>query len=142
MSEWVSIPENLLAEAGKMLAPPNPTDAETDVPRALLEAIVEYFSEDLGCDHSVGICMCGIAGLVEELQLVLGGRKRCDECGGEGFVFDKARYNEAVAEYAAWQGIPLDRAKYHLSDSEGMGNCLACDGSGTVPTDKLEASNG
>lgn len=140
MSEWISIPENLLAEAGKALAPPNPTDQETDVPRALLEAIVGYLSEDLGCDHSVGICMCGIAGLVEELQLVLGGRKRCQKCGGEGYVFDQALYDEAVEKAAEAFKFPPERARYYVSDFDGMANCLGCDGTGSVPTDQLEGS--
>lgn len=142
MSEWIAIPENLLADAGRLLAPPNPTSDETDVPRALLEAIVGYFSEDLGCDHSVGICMCELVDLVGDLKLALDGRRRCPECAGDGAVYSQTAYVEAVRDYAAKHGISLDEAWRDVPDMAGMVKCLSCGSNGSVPTGKLEASNG
>lgn len=142
MSDWIAIPETLLAEAGESLAPPNPTDAETDVPRALLEAIVDYLSEDLGCDHSVGICMCGIIDVVGDLKLALDGRRRCPANCEEGAVFSMDRFDESVKEYMERHSVSENEARRDLCDFDGMVNCSVCDGSGSVPVGKLEASNG
>ena len=133
MSDWIAIPENLLAEAGEMLAPPKPTDAEIDVPRALLEAIVDYLSEDLGCDHSVGICMCGIIDVVGDLKLALDGRQRCPECAGDGAVYSKEAYESAAVQYAAHYETTPEDAKKYMCDLDGMIKCPSCDSNGSVP---------
>lgn len=131
--DFVSIPETLLAEAGEMLAPPNPTSDETDVPRALLEAIVDYLSEDLGCDHSVGICMCGIIDVVGDLKLALDGRRRCPECAGDGAVYSDTAYAEAVLDYQTTHEISLDEARRDVPDMAGMIKCPTCGSNGSVP---------
>lgn len=92
-TEWITVPETLLSAVAKTIDP-NPTDrathAVTDVPRKLIEALIEYMSEDLGCDHSVNICMCKWAGIVYELKLTLDGETVCRSCGGEGLEWNQA----------------------------------------------------
>ena len=39
-----------------------------ELPRSLVEAVVDYLADDLGCDHAVNICMCSAAAVVEELR--------------------------------------------------------------------------
>jgi hypothetical protein len=78
------------------------------VSRDLLKAAVEYLSEDLGCDHSVGICMCDLVGVVQELNLALDGKATCTACAGDGFLF---LHNDFDNQY----------------------NCPACNGKGVVP---------
>ena len=98
-------------------------------PRRLVEAVVDYLSEDLGCDHQVGICMCGIVEVVAELQLNLAGKKSCAECGGDGTGWDEAKY-EAAKEAASAVGL-------FVNDFDGMINCPGCDGVGAVPVQAL-----
>jgi hypothetical protein len=138
MSDSILIPESLLKAVGEALAPPHPT-GDVDVPRELLEVIVEYLSEDLGCDHEVGICMCGIAGLVEELNLLLAGRQQCPSCAGDGFEFSEKKYEEAIAEAAEYWKVPLGQARAFVNDFDGMTQCLTCGGAGTVSTGLSEA---
>lgn len=134
MSKWVSIPEPLLVEAAKAITPVNPGSGDTDVPRSLLKAIVKYLREDLGCDHSVGICMCSTIGLVEELQLALNGRKTCPNRCEHGAVFSIERFEEAVQEYVKRYAFASEEeARRDLCDFDGMVNCPVCGGFGTVP---------
>lgn len=142
MIDYIPIPETLLAEAGRLLAPPNPTPDDTDVPRALLEALVGYYSVDLGCDHSVGICMCELVDLVGDLKLALDGRRRCPECAGDGAVYSDEAYESAAVQYAAHYETTPEDAKRYMCDLDGMIKCPTCGSNGSVPTSKLEASNG
>ena len=131
MSEWITVPEMLLSAVAKSIDP-NPTDraphavthAVTDVPRKLVEALIEYMSEDLACDHSVNICMCEWIGLVDDLKLSLGGKTTCYSCGGDGTGWDQAKY-EAEKEAASAGGMYAD-------DFAGMITCPGCGGSGAV----------
>jgi hypothetical protein len=127
MSEWITVPEMLLSAVAKSIDP-NPTDraphAVTDVPRKLVEALIEYMSEDLACDHSVNICMCEWIGLVDDLKLSLGGKTTCYSCGGDGASWDHAKY-EAEMAAARLRGMYAD-------DFAGMIKCPGCGGSGAV----------
>ena len=80
----------------------------SDYPRKLVESVLEYLSDDLFCDHQVGICMCGIVEVVKELNLNLAGKKSCGiaEWGGE-----------------EW---------WDIGDSAGYVQCESCAGKGTV----------
>ena len=93
------------AELTQMFPPRKPfftTMGESDVPPALLDALVEYLEDFLGCDHDVGICTCGTAELVYQLKLAREGKRICPACGGEG---------------AEWQGDgrPIPCPKCHTS---------------------------
>lgn len=127
-AEWLTVPEMLLSAVAKSIDP-NPTDrapaAFTDVPRALVEALIAYMGEDLECDHSVNICMCEWADIVYELKLTLDGKTVCRSCGGEGTGWDQAKY-EAAKKAASAKGL-------YVNDFDGMISCPDCGGSGTVP---------
>jgi hypothetical protein len=114
--------------------------AESEYPRKLVEAVVEYLAEGLdGCDHSVGICMCASIAVYEELTLNLAGKQTCPGCGGEGFTYDQATYEKAKAEYLAkWDG----EMRWDISDSEGYVPCERCDKKGTVPLEEEEVGSG
>lgn len=95
-------------------------------PRALVEALIEYLSEDLGCDHKVGICMCGTQGVVTELRLALKGEMTCPKCGGESFVWDQEAHDRELARMrAAYPAWAVDGEYGHV-------NCTACASSGVV----------
>jgi hypothetical protein len=57
-------------------------EAYGEFPRGLVQAVVDYLSEDLGCDHQVNICMCSAIAVVQELHLNLAGQETCRDCGG------------------------------------------------------------
>lgn len=76
---------------------PRPS-AFSDYPRILVQSVVDFLSLDLTCDHSVNICMCSTAAAVAELRLNLAGQETCDECGGEGHVWDQRAYDAAKAQ--------------------------------------------
>ena len=101
----------------------------SDYPRKLVESVLEYLSDDLFCDHQVGICMCGIVEVVKELNLNLAGKKSCGTCGGEGFNYDQAKYEAAKAtQIAEWGGEEW----WDIGDSAGYVQCESCAGKGTV----------
>lgn len=141
MSDWVTVPESLLAHAFQVMSPyPAPANSPgTDVPSSLLEGIREYLSEDLGCDHSVGICTCSAAGLVQELTLALNGESPCPRCGGDGCDWSPAKYEEAVLDYQNVHECTLEQARSNVSDFDAMTACTVCDGSGAVPMSDLRA---
>lgn len=79
-----------------------------EYPHSLVQAVVDYLMEDLGCDHQVGICMCSTVEVVNELTLNLQGRETCRGCFGEGFT-------------------PI------VSEPYEMRPCAHCDRNGSVP---------
>lgn len=91
--ESISVPEWLLSAVARELDPwPSNwgasekavrKDSEVDLPRKLVEALVEHLSEDLVCDHNTGICMCSLIEVVLDLELALKGQRRCDQCGAD-----------------------------------------------------------
>ena len=136
MSEWMTIPNGMLARALQVMSPyPAPPGEDSDVPRSLIEAIVEYLSEDLGCDHSVGICMCGPISVVDDLKLALDGLATCPRCGGDG---DEAATIENVSDYAWAQECSIKAAQEALGVTKADLRCRVCDGAGKVPLDDLE----
>jgi hypothetical protein len=96
-------------------------DEVAQVPTALIQGIVEYLSDDLGCDHSVNICMCDTVGIVEELNLTLQGRRTCGTCHGDTYTWDQAKADAAAA-------VQSDYA----DDFAGMVTCPTCEGRGSV----------
>jgi hypothetical protein len=141
MSDWITIPESLLAHAFQVMNPyPAPANSPgIDVPPSLLEGILEYLSGDLDCDHSVGICACGSRGLVQEITLALRGQSLCPRCGGDGCDWSAERYAEAVLDYQNAHECTLEQARSNVSDFDAMSACSVCDGSGAVHTSDLEA---
>jgi hypothetical protein len=105
----------------------------TDVPRALVQGVVKYLSEDLGCDHSVGICMCSTIGVVQELKLALEGKLTCHGCGGDGFDWNKARHQVECQRIAKEQGFSSWKEVADMyGDSPGYITCPECNGAGYV----------
>lgn len=117
------------------LEPPYRTihpQACAEYPRALVQAILDYLSEDLVCDHSVNICVCGPAAVVEELLLNMDGKETCGDCAGEGHIWDEARYKaERERLLAEWGGEEL----WHISDDVGYLPCSRCGKTGKVNQD-------
>lgn len=104
-------------------------EAASDYPIALVQAVIDYLSIDLTCDHAVNICMCNAAAVVAELQLNLRGRQTCPGCGGEGFTWSRERYEAARAkQIAEWGGQEL----YDIGEGPGYEPCEQCDRAGTV----------
>lgn len=136
MSDWVVVTDSLMAEVfgdlQKMFSPATSDKQSTsEVPAALVEALIEYLGEDLGCDHSVGICACGARQAVYELELALKSEAVCPKCGGEGAVWDQETYDKAAAEAKA--------LGFDAYDGEGMVKCPTCNTSGRVPVGDLDA---
>lgn len=104
-------------------------DSFGDYPRPLVQAVVDYLSEDLTCDHAVNICMCGPASIVEELRLNLDGKETCGVCGGEGFTWNQTKYEQARELWLESQG---PERWYEMSDDVGYDPCEACDKKGVV----------
>ena len=136
MSEWMAIPNTMLAHALQVMNPyPAPQGSDSDVPRSLLEAIVEYLSDELECDHSVGICACGVISVVDDLKLALDGLATCPRCGGDG---DEAATIENVSDYAWAQECSVKAAQEALGVTKSDLRCKVCDGAGNVPLGELE----
>ena len=150
-TEWIEIPETLLHQALRESDPltrlleirPIKYMTElrdhkdlTDVPRTLIEAIIEYLSEDLGCDHSVGICMCSTIAVVNELNLLLDGKMTCPTCHGEGFTFDYDALEAACVTYAEKHGGTVKEARDYIGDDPGYIKCPHCEGRSVVPIEK------
>lgn len=142
---WVTMPDALWSAALREMDPlPPPVDdthlkrlAESrsvnDVPRSLVEAAIEYLSEDLVCDHNVGICMCSTAAVVDELRLALDGKLTCHTCGGEGFTWNENRHRAECQKLATHHGYKdWKEAADVLGDSPGYATCPECEGSGHV----------
>jgi len=100
-SKWIELPEGLLGEAGKLLV------GEDSANRSLIEGLLEYLTETYeGCDHSVNICECGTAAVIEGLQLALDGKKTCSNCSGDGFISDEEDdYNQASCPVCSGSGV-------------------------------------
>jgi hypothetical protein len=99
------------------------------VNRTLIQGIIDYLSEDLSCDHSVNICCCADAAVVEELQRALRGETQCPDCGGEGYTYSQELYDKRRAELLAmWGGEQW----YDIGDHEGFVDCVRCNKSGVV----------
>jgi peptide subunit release factor 1 (eRF1) len=129
----IEVSELLLAEAFDAIASKEYAhNGDTiDVPPAMIEGVIEYLSEDLGCDHAVNICTCGTQGLVYELKLALEGKMTCKLCSGDGQTWSKTRYAREIKRVAKEQGVPVAQIE---CDGEGFGyeTCKACNGSGAV----------
>lgn len=122
----VAVPERLVKELGEyMVRIGGDTDTTTDLPRAMLESLAEYLSEDLGCDHEVGVCMCWEGSLVEKIADTLDGKTFCRACSGEGFIWDEAAWERANAFAEARWGMTA-------SDGDGMVPCERCGSTGRV----------
>ena len=132
-SDWVVVNDGLMAEVLGEIQKMFPSDKKStsEVPVTLIEALMEYVGEDLGCDHSVGICACGARQMVYELELALKGEAVCPRCGGEGFDWDQETYDKAAAEILALGCSP--------SDGDGYIKCPTCNSSGRVPVGDLDA---
>lgn len=127
MSDYIEIPDLLLREIGEelvALSGPVGSTGRGDVPKELISVLIDYLGDDLGCDHSVGICCCGTAALVAELRLALDGKRSCIACGGDGIGWDEAKY-EAEKTAASADGLYAD-------DNAGMITCPGCDGTGVT----------
>lgn len=127
-------PAQLLREAMEAIAGAEPArygKDTVDVTRRFVQALVDEINDgDPFCDHSVGICSCAVQGVLEELELALEGKQTCSNCGGEGVVYDEAKYNEAKAE--------AEKDGWTVDDYAGAIKCPKCDGSGRVPLTEEE----
>ena len=74
MDEYVVVEDALLAGIGQAISPPPPYDGgRSEVPRRLLEAVVDYLVEGMsGCNHFCGICECAEGELVADIRAALG----------------------------------------------------------------------
>lgn len=109
MSQWVSVPDEVMRNALQVVLGFWNTDVisdlNSDFPRQLVEGLIDFFQESGGCDHSVGICCCAEEQALSELKLALEGKQSCPQCHGEGF---------------------------DVQDDQFV-NCPRCDSSGAVP---------
>lgn len=123
--EWMPVSTELLRRSYHDMDIAYSGDKLTDVPVNLIDGLIAYFSEDLGCDHSVGICMCGIIGLVAELKLAKMGKTYCSDCHGDGQIWSQETHDEALKR----------DPRYAEYDSDGLGyaECAKCNGVGIVP---------
>lgn len=136
MTDWVEVPESLLAEAMDLVAEKDALGT-IDVPPSLIDALIEYMSEDLTCDHSVNICMCAWRGAVEALQLARDGYTLCNGCGGDGFHWSDKKYNFELETIALERNLRIPETKLWikaqgLDDTLGYEKCPKCSGEGKV----------
>lgn len=131
MSTWIEIPETLLSEACSQLDPmPRKTGQTTAVNSALVTALLEYFEEGLdGCDHSVNICQCALADLVNELRMILNGEQTCPMCMGDTCLWSAEKAAAEKKRLAYQYG---ESAFDYDTDSLGMYDCPACSRTGKV----------
>lgn len=62
-------------------------DETTDIPRKLLDGLIEFAKEaDYTDDHSVGICTCGARDVIGDLEMARKGFRPCVKCGGTGYA--------------------------------------------------------
>lgn len=121
---WIPVQTKLIVEAFTETGFADSTDKLTDVPESLIDGLIEYFSEDLGCDHSVGICMCGLVNLVASLRLAKMGKTYCPDCNGDGDVWSKETRDAAIKANPCC-------ADYD-TDSLGYSECSTCNRTGFV----------
>jgi hypothetical protein len=97
-----------------------------DIRKTLLEAVIQELEDaEPSCDHAVGICMCSVIGILDELKLAVQGKRTCPECHGDTFVYD-----EKETLYKATVGLNRDHDSYY--DGEEYKTCPTCKGSGNV----------
>ena len=79
----VVVEDALLAAIGQAISPPPPYDGgRSEVPRQLLEAVVNYLVDGMsGCNHFCGICECAEWELVADIRAVLGASEVSEAAG-------------------------------------------------------------
>lgn len=127
MSKWVEVPDVVMAEALKLAANGLERNQSNGYPVILLDALIEFFREAGGCDHSVNICCCGEEQAAYELELAKDGKRICPVCGSDGYTWDADKYEAARVE-AAKEG-------YDASEGQGMVPCFKCAGKGVIDID-------
>lgn len=128
---WVEIPEWVLSEACHQLDPmPRKRGDTTAVNTSLVQALLAYFEEGFdGCDHSVNICQCATASLVQELRLILDGKVTCAACGGDGHLWSQEKADKEGRRLEMEYGV--GRFDYDTG-SLGMYACPACNSTGAT----------
>lgn len=90
MSAWVAVPGPLAAKASELISLAASRlaskDLTLDLPRDLVAGLIEYFGEDMGCDHSVNVCTCDMDEARYGLTLALVRQQVCPRCHGKGMV--------------------------------------------------------
>jgi uncharacterized protein YbaR (Trm112 family) len=147
-SDWLEVPAGMLSEVLRLIDPvPDRLSsadlrdirrkelerqklALVDVPRSLVESLIEYLGVDLTCDHAVNICVCAEKAAHYKLQLLLEGKLVCRQCGGDRYVFDQATYDSEVKKYAEWAGVTEGEIRLERDDDAGMIQCPTCKGTG------------
>lgn len=114
MSEYRAIKTELLAEALAIVSPRVDSwkraaahyagmfvgEERHEISEAFVRAVVENIEEaEPGCDHSVGICMCGARQVLEDLRLWLDHKERCPVCNGDGFYYSPEVWSQAMSDY-------------------------------------------
>jgi len=128
------VPVNLLKAAAEELSAGVVTNenATLDLPTSLVNELIDYFSEDLGCDHEVNICMCSTIEVVAQLRLSLEGKKQCPKCGGEGAVYSDEQKAHELQRIMKERNLTEQEANFYYGDEIGYAQCPQCGSSGVV----------
>lgn len=115
MTDYVLVEDDLLGEAlaatFEGVSYERPANVGTfERPTRIIKALIVELSEALQDDHSVGICTCYEAGLVEQLELRLVGKRTCPVCHGDSFTW-REEHNEDCENLRA-AGIDCNDAHY------------------------------
>ncbi len=98
MSDWLEVPDYVIEEVGKVFSSFATTGTSStlmsDLPPDLVQALIDYLGEDLGCDHAVNICTCVQAGVVAALKLAQIGKRYCPGCLGDGVLWEADESDE------------------------------------------------
>lgn len=134
MQDITMVPVALLKAAAEELTAGVVTDSNgtLDLPTSLVNELIDYFDEDLGCDHSVNICMCSTMEVVKSLRLSLEGKTECSTCHGDGAVYSKTQYNHELGRIAKERNLTLKEAAFYFGDDIGYAQCPTCGDSGVV----------
>lgn len=85
-------------------------EIEKPLVEGLVRSLKRFLEEAGGCDHSVGICMCSVTGLLETLSMRLEGKMLCPDCMGEGFRYGSQHTSDC--KVLADQGFECIDAHY------------------------------
>jgi len=128
------VPVALLKAVGEELSAGVVTDSNgtLDLPTSLVNELIDYFSEDLGCDHSVNICMCSTMEVVKQLRLSLEDKQECPTCHGEGAVYSDEQKAHELQRIMKERNLTEQEANFYYGDEIGYAQCPQCGSSGVV----------
>lgn len=140
-SRWIKVPEMVMYRAARVMDPTEQPDSVVKLIVAtgtltvhvnFVRAVIDYLSEDLGCDHAVNICTCEEQELVRDLTLALDGKRVCPVCHGDGQVWSQEAFTRNLSETIQKTGWTMSEVDERYGDQLGYDDCIQCQRSGVI----------